>query len=76
MYRQPIAYRREWSRDVAARVDEMFGPGRGRCLEVQAGAAFVEPLEPLLRDRGWAVLTPLRGLSQGQQAAWYAAHRR
>lgn len=74
MIRRPIAERREWSRQVAVRVGELLGSAQGRTLEVQAGAAYVEPLEPLLREQGWSLLAPLRGLNQGQQAAWYAAH--
>lgn len=76
MIRQPIAYRREWSAAVAARLDDLLGPAAGRTLEVQAGAAYVEPLEPLLAADGWSVLAPLRGLNQGQQAAWYRARSR
>lgn len=76
MIRQPVAYRREWSATVAVRVGELLGPACGRTLEVQAGAAYLDPLEPLLAAAGWTVLAPLRGLNQGQQAAWYSARSR
>ncbi len=75
MIRQPIAYRRAWSATVVARLDEKLGAPAGRMLEIHAGAAYLDPLAPLLRDAGWAIHAPLHGLSQGQQMAWYAAER-
>jgi hypothetical protein len=63
MIRQPIAYRREWSVTVAARVVDLLGRAEGRCLAVHAGDAYVGPLRPVLEAAGWVVLTPLRGLN-------------
>lgn len=74
--RQPIAHRRAWGGRVVQQLEaELGGPGElaGRAVEVHAGAAHLDPIEALLRERGAAVATPLRGLSLGRHLAWYGA---
>lgn len=71
--RQPVAYRRAWGAGAVRRLDSELGGLAGVTLEVHAGAAHVEPLREPLSAAGAELLTPLRGLTQGQHLAWYAS---
>jgi hypothetical protein len=65
---QPAAYREVWARQVAARFAAAHPcPGRAVFL---VGAAYTDPLRPLLEAAGWTVAEPLRGLSIGQRLRW------
>jgi hypothetical protein len=71
---QPVAYRREWGKRVIHDLESDLGSLAGILLEIHAGAAYVDPLESVLHAHGASVLTPFRGLTQGEHLAWYSAH--
>lgn len=71
--RQPIASRRQWGRLIVAQLEAAVGNLAERTVEVHAGSAHLDPIALPLRDRGVAVVAPLRGLSLGRHLAWYAA---
>jgi hypothetical protein len=73
MAQQSRDYRAAWAGFVAEQLVATLGSLQGVVFEVHAGAAYVDPLEPVLRARTAAVTTPVRGLTQGQHLAWYAA---
>jgi hypothetical protein len=68
---QPVAYRQRWGRQIVAALAQQLGDLRGRTFEVHAGAPYVQAIRPTLVDAGARVLTPLAGLTQGQQLSWY-----
>lgn len=70
--RQPIAARREWGRLVIGQLHAVLGHLAGSTLEIHAGSAHIDPIEPGLCESGATVVTPLRGLSLGQHLAWYS----
>ncbi len=76
MARQSANYRSAWAGFVAEQLVTALGSLRGVHFEIHAGSAYVESLEPTLRAHGASVSAPLRGLTQGQHLAWYAARRR
>ena len=67
----PPSYRRAWGEWVAARLELLVGPLRGKVLEVHACEAYVAAATPALRARGAELLLPLEGLRQGERSAWY-----
>jgi hypothetical protein len=80
---QPAAWRNKWARIAADMVNESRrgpcddGPaiiGRrafcGRRVAILAGAAYADPLRPLLEADGYTVNEPLRGLFIGQRKQW------
>ncbi|GAA0628467.1 hypothetical protein GCM10009547_35140 [Sporichthya brevicatena] len=73
MASQSAGYRSAWAEFVTEQLINALGSIRGVHFEMHAGAAYVGPLEPILRARGATVSAPLRGLTQGQHLAWYAA---
>ena len=73
MARQPILDRRDWAEQVVTQLTAELGSLKRTTVEIHAGAAYVEPLEPLLSELGATVIAPLRGLGLGKSLAWYAA---
>ena len=70
---QSVTYRRQWALRVVSDLIAAVGRLEGRVIEIHAGAAYVDPLEPLLSAAGVGVRVPLRGLNQGQHLAWYSS---
>lgn len=68
---QSVQFRRAWGHRVAAQLREICNLA-GQTVEIHAGSAYVDVLEPLLLSAGASVRVPLRGLSQGQHLAWYS----
>jgi len=58
---------------VVAQLEAALPRLKGVTFEIHAGSAYVDPLEPLLTERGATVIVPLRGLGLGRSLAWYAA---
>lgn len=73
---QRLDYRKAWAGFVAEQLVDALGALWGIHFEMHAGAAYVEPLEVVLRAHGASVTAPLRGLTQGEHLAWYAAGER
>lgn len=71
MAQLPVAERREWAEQVVIGLGAELGDLRRTTFEIHAGAAYVDPLEPLLTARGATVEAPLRGLGLGRSLAWY-----
>ncbi len=69
--KQPAAYRDRWGRDVVEQLEAHLAPLRDTTFEMHAGAAYVDAVRRRLEAAGARVLLPLRGLTQGQQLAWY-----
>ncbi|MDQ1538712.1 MAG: hypothetical protein QOE58_3105 [Actinomycetota bacterium] len=68
---ESASYRRAWGAWVIERLRRELGDVAGIHLEVHAGDAYAEALmEPAL-EAGATVTSPLKGLRQGQQLAWY-----
>lgn len=67
-----VEFRRAWGHRVAAQLREVCDVA-GKVVEIHAGSAYVDALEPLLHAAGATVRVPLRGLNQGQHLAWYPA---
>ncbi|KHL18310.1 UNVERIFIED_CONTAM: hypothetical protein LK11_06950 [Mumia flava] len=67
----PRSYRSEWGARVVAALAERLAPLGNPVVEVHAGAAYADPIRPLLLDLGCRVVEPLRGLTMGQRLAWY-----
>lgn len=73
MARRPISERREWAEQVVTQLTAELGSLRRTTVEIHAGFAYVDPLEPLLTGLGATVSAPLQGLGLGKSLAWYAA---
>lgn len=69
---QDSSYRQRWGKRVLASLSERLVL-EGLTVEIHAGAAYVDAIEPGLRGLGARVVVPLRGLNQGQHLAWYGA---
>lgn len=68
---QPASYQREWGRRVVTHLAALLSSVAGMTFEIHAGAAYVDALQaPLIAERACAS-TPLKGLTQGLQLAWY-----
>ena len=65
------AYRRRWGQEVVDELAARFGSLNGLVFELHAGAAYGDPIERLLDDRGARLERPLTGLRIGEQLAWY-----
>lgn len=66
------AERRSWAAAVASELARRFGNLDQHVFEVHAGSEYIDyGLEERLRHAGAEVERPLRGLSLGQQLAWY-----
>ena len=70
---EPIQYRRAWGEQVVNQLEQELGGLSGQILEVHAGAPYVDALRPPLSRLGAVISTPLSGLRQGEQLAWYLA---
>lgn len=57
-----VEYRRVWRHRVAAQPRAVCDLA-GEVVEIHAGSAYVNPLEPLLHAAGASVRVPLRGLT-------------
>ncbi len=68
---QSVEYRRAWGERVATRLHEELDGLQGHVVEVHAGAAYADAIRTGCERAGAVVVTPLAGLSQGQQLAWY-----
>lgn len=64
-------YRRAWGEWVAARLERLSGPLRGREVELHAGRAYIDPLRIPLEERGASLICPLEGLRYGERLRWY-----
>ena len=69
--KQTSAYRQQWAAQVIRDLTASVGTLADRTIEIHAGAAYVDPLDPLLAAAGAQSRAPLRGLNQGQHLAWY-----
>ena len=72
---QGVQFRRAWGQRAATQLREACDLN-GKVVEIHAGSAYVDALEPLLQADGANVQVPLRGLNQGQHLAWYSALRK
>jgi hypothetical protein len=70
---QSAAYRQAWGEWVVVRLEEAVGGLHGRGVEIHAGEAYVAAVRGPLERRGARIATPLAGLGQGKQLAWYTA---
>ena len=68
---QSATYQREWGRRVTTQLSALLGSLAGMTFEIHAGAPYVEALHAPLIAEGARTSTPLKGLTQGQQLAWY-----
>ena len=68
---QSASYQREWGLRVVGQLHALLGTVAGRIFEIHAGAAYVDALQAPLRAERATVVTPLKGLAQGEQLAWY-----
>lgn len=64
-------YRRAWGRRVAEQLEQAIGPLDGLVIDIHAGAAYVDSVEGVLRQRGALVVDQLQGLSFGRRLSWY-----
>ena len=67
------AYRSAWGAWVAARLELLAGPVRGKLIEVHANSAYLAAARPHLEALGAAVADPLHRLTMGERLAWYGA---
>jgi hypothetical protein len=65
------SYRSAWGGWVAARLELLAGPLKGKVVEVHAGATYLDALRLGLENLGARVVDPLHGLQMGQRLAWY-----
>lgn len=65
--RLTAAERQGWAVEVAESVGEA---SPAAVAVVLAGAAYADPLAPLLEARGWSVEQPLRGKQIGERKRW------
>jgi hypothetical protein len=68
---QPINYRRAWGEKVVDQLEVELGSMSGQIVEVHAGAPYFDALRVPLGRRRAVLSTPLSGLRQGEQLAWY-----
>jgi len=64
-------YRSAWGEQVAVQLEQAVGPLAGLVVDVHAGGAYVDALEPELLRRGAEVVDQLKGLSFGRRLSWY-----
>ncbi len=69
----PRSYRHDWGALVVTKLMDSLGALSGKTIEVHAGAAYSEPLQPGLIAAGAHVVEPLSGLKHGPRLAWYNA---
>jgi hypothetical protein len=67
----PGGYREAWGRWTVERLLLLAGPLEAQVVEVHAGAAYVDAIAPHLMAKGAHLVEPLKGLRQGERAAWY-----
>lgn len=67
----PASYRAAWAERVVSSLRGRLGVLEGRRIQIHAGAAYVDPLRPLLERAGCDVDDPLAGLSMGRRLSWY-----
>lgn len=70
----PVRERRAWSDGVLATLGTYLD--RIDTVVLLAGQRYREFLEPTLRERGFAVRVPARGLAFGKEVAWLGRHLR
>lgn len=68
-------YQRAWGWQVAEKLDAALGPLTGMVIEVHAGSAYVNAVQPPMTSRGAVVIDPLHGLSIGRRLSWYLNHQ-
>jgi hypothetical protein len=68
---QSAAYRRHWGEMVVGQLHSRLGPLSGVRFEAHAGAPYSDAIRQPLRLAGATLSTPLQGLTQGRQLAWY-----
>ena len=65
----PIDQRRAWAQRVLADIE--LNLGGAEAIVLLTRRRYRELLEPALRDRGFTVQTPLKGLRIGEQLSWF-----
>jgi hypothetical protein len=72
----PRAARRAWSSQVVQTLEDILGGLSGVVIELHAGSAYLDNgLAAGLSDRGAVLEHPVKGLSFGQQLAFYRQTR-
>jgi hypothetical protein len=61
-----------WAEQVRAQLIDLLRPGTEVIL--LAGMRYREGIEAFLREHGFSVTVPLKGLSLGRQLAWLKLH--
>ena len=64
----PIDQRRAWAQTVLADIENSIGDAES--IVLLTTRRYREFLEPALRERGFSVQVPLKGLRIGEQLAW------
>jgi hypothetical protein len=64
--------RLDWAEHVRAQLLDILRPGTDVIL--LAGMRYREGIEAFLREHGFSVTVPLKGLSLGRQLAWLKLH--
>lgn len=64
-------YRSAWGGWVAARLELLAGPVKGKVIEIHAGAVYLDAVRPSLENLGARIVDPLQGLRLGPRLAWY-----
>ena len=67
----PETFRAAWGAWASERLEVLVGALKGLTIEVHASAAYVQAVAPFLSAKGAIVRTPLAGLRQGEQLAYY-----
>lgn len=68
------AARRIWGQRAVEELERRLDGLADMILEVHAGALYRRAIEPGIVTAGGRLETPLQGLSQGKQLAWYGQH--
>ena len=68
-------YREAWGRHVAEQLVQAIGSLTGLVVEIHAGSAYVDSVQPTLRSRGAVVIDMLHGLPIGRRLSWYLNHQ-
>lgn len=71
----PPDYRWAWGRRAAEMLDGALGGLTGMVIEVHAGSAYIDAVQPPLAARGAVVIDQLHGLSIGRRLSWYLNHQ-
>ena len=67
----PETFRAAWGVWASERLEVLVGTLKGLTIEIHASAAYARAVAPFLSAKGADVRTPLAGLRQGEQLAYY-----